>query len=169
MTEASALARSEYDSWPDTLRAAWDTLKPPEQRLMLRARMCWRGFTNPGENPPKAPLRRDDLNHVTRLLWEQEKCYRKSSACRGASGTVTLNTTVTRVQGARLEHTPDDALKLLRGDYDGSTLTELCDMLPGVQRPTLKKWMDMLYLQGQTHTRVVNGATLYYTTKDYRP
>ncbi len=152
---------SEYDAWPDDLREAWASLNAPEQRLLLRARWRWRGWPNPGPNPPKHPWSSNAFHVAWLGLYAQELAYREWSACRGADGVVTV-TTHTREEGTRAKSTPADLAALLTANPEGLTLTEIHDALPDVARRTLAKWLDHAHQFGAARSRQKGAALLWY-------
>ena len=139
---APALFCPRVEPWPDELRTAWAALSAPEQRLMLRARLVWRSWPNPGLTPPHPPQRRPELQTVTALLYDVELTYRQWSACRGGSFELTHTTSATpREQGDHPRTTSVDLLTTLSAHPHGLTVSELLDIFMDVSRRTLMNWL----------------------------
>lgn len=151
----------QAEVWPDELRALWAKLTPAEERLMLRARWRWRAWPNPGTNAPSPPQGRLNLRPVTHLLYDQEVQYRSWSACRGADGEVSLNTTITREAGTRLTHSHKELRALLDQHPDGLTLSEIKQAIPGATFPTLRKWLIEGEALGNYAQAIVGGQNVW--------
>lgn len=159
---APALFCPRVEPWPDELRTAWAALSAPEQRLMLRARLVWRSWPNPGPTPPRPPQRRPELLDVTALLYAVELDYRGWSACRGGVYDLTHTVSATpREQGARQRSTPADLLALLDAHPDGLTTNELLDMLLDVSRHALQRWLNVDRQRGRV-VSTPRGAALVW-------
>ena len=156
------------EQWPKELRDAWARLTPAEERLMLRARWKWRGWVNPGPNPPKPPQYRRELERVTALLYEVERKYRETSACPGAYDAAPFYETNTRESGTPAQYTYDDVYALLQAHPDGITVADIHHALIGMSDRALSRMLRHWRQEGQVNH---NGGKhpLWKLTKKEKP